>query len=537
MTTSTTETPTRDGKPKKSALRAELTGAVPLLRATGPETGTLDDPGRSLRVACLVWVGLWSFGLFMNNVVSPLVSPDQPLDDAWPWPANPIAFACIFISIVLIGVSRRPALPANRLVDLALLYEVILALAIGIVNQWTPNTTGLSWIAVLILMHPLIVPAPAGKVLVASIAAASMDFVGLAISGARGSELPLLSVMIWTYLPNYVCVVLALVPSRVRLRMEQHRSMARQLGSYQVGELLSRGGMGEIYRAEHRMLVRPAAVKLIRPNVLGDIDEKGRRRVLQRFHREAKVTAGLRSPHTVEVYDYGVTDEGTLYFVMELLEGLDLAALVEQCGPIPPERAVHILLQVCDSLAEAHERGLIHRDIKPSNVCLTHYGSQVDFVKVLDFGLARPSDLSGSDVQLTGETAVLGTPSFMAPEQALGEPAVGPRTDLYALGCVAYWLVTGQLVFEGRRPIEVLTHHVGTLPVPPSRRGELEIPESLDRLILMCLEKDPDKRPASADEVARLLTEVKLLTPWTAERARQWWDTHARLELAPKLSM
>jgi serine/threonine-protein kinase len=525
-------------EPVKSDPQSDLLRAVPLLRATGPETGTLDDPGRSLRVACLVWTGLWSFGLFMNNVVGPLVSPDQPLDDAWPWPANPIALACILVSIALIVVSRRPGLPASRLIDLALIYEVFLALGIGIVNQWTPNTVGLSWIVVVILMHPLIVPAPTAKVFVASFAAASMDGVGLAISGARGSELPQISVLAWTYLPNYICVLLAVVPSRVRLRMEQHRTMARQLGSYQVGELLSRGGMGEIYRAEHRMLVRPAVVKLIRPKVLGDIDEAGRRRIRQRFNREAKVTAGLRSPHTVEVYDYGVTHDGTLYYVMEFLEGLDLEALVQKFGPVPPERAVHILLQVCDSLAEAHERGLIHRDIKPSNVCLSHYGSRVDLVKVLDFGLARSTDLARTDVQLTGEATVLGTPAFMAPEQIVGTPAVGPRTDLYSLGCVAYWLVTGQLVFEGRRPIEVLTHHMSSPPVPPSRRSELEIPEALDRIILTCLEKDPNNRPESADALAKRLTAVlQPLPPWTAERAQQWWDRHARIELAPKLSM
>ena len=473
----------------------------------------------------------------MNNVVGPLVSPGQPLDDAWPWPANPIAFGCILVSIILIIVSRQPGLPPSRLVDLALLYEVILALGIGIVNQWTPNSVGLSWIVVLVLIHPLIVPAPAAKVLVASIAAASMDFVGLAVASARGLELPHLSVLVWTYLPNYLCVVLAMVPSRVRLRMEQHRTMARQLGSYQLGELLSSGGMGEIYRAEHRMLVRPAAVKLIRPKVLGDVDEEGRRRVFQRFHREARVTAGLRSPHTVEVYDYGVTADGTLCYVMELLEGLDLTTLVEKFGPVPPERAVHILLQMCDSLAEAHERGLVHRDIKPSNVFLSHYGSRVDFVKVLDFGLARSTDLAGSDVQLTGVGTVLGTPAFMAPEQIVGEPAVGPRTDLYALGCVAYRLVTGQVTFQGRRPLEVLTQHVSTPPVPPSQRSELKIPESLDRIILMCLEKDPDRRPASADAVAALLAGVEPLLPWTADRALQWWDSHAGFELAPKLSV
>jgi serine/threonine-protein kinase len=508
-----------------------------MLRAATSGTGVFDDPGRSLRIACLAWVGLWSFGLFMNNVVGPLVSPDQPLDDAWPWPANPVAFACIAISVVLFVVSRRTDVSASRLVNLALLYEVVLALGIGIVNQWTPNTMGLSWIAVLILLHPLIVPAPIGRAFVASLAAASMDFVGLGIAGARGLELPPLSVMVWTYLPNYVCAVLAVVPTRVRMRMEEHHTRARELGSYQLGELLSRGGMGEIYRAEHRMLVRPAAIKLIRPDLLGAAGEEERRRVIQRFQREAKVTAGLRSPHTVAVYDFGVTQDGVLYYVMELLEGLDLDALVARFGPVPAERAIHILLQVCDSLGEAHECGLIHRDIKPSNVCISHYGSRVDFVKVLDFGLARPADLQRAEVQLTADMTVLGTPGFMAPEQIVGTPPVGPRTDLYAVGCLAYWLLTGQPVYEGTRPMELFAHHVGTAPLPPSRRTELAVPEQLDRIVLACLEKDPNRRPVSAEALADQLRSVQPLPSWTAERARRWWDMHLESDLVPKLSI
>lgn len=489
----------------------------------------MDDPGRSLRITCLIWVGLWSLGLFMNNIVGPIVSPGQPLDDAWPWPANPVAFGSIGVSLGLFMVAGRPG-PAARLTDLALVYEVVLALGIGIVNQWTPNTSGLSWIVVLILVHPLIVPAPAQKVLAASLAAASMDLVGLAVTASRGTELPPVSVLVWTYLPNYVCALLAVVPSHFRQRMEEHRAKVRELGSYQIGELLRSGGMGEIYRAQHRLLVRPAAAKLIRPALLSSLDEEGRRKLVQRFNREAKVTAGLRSPHTVAVYDYGVARDGTIYYVMEFLEGLDLDALVRRFGPVPAERAVYLLLQVCDSLREAHECGLIHRDVKPSNVCLSRYGSRVDFVKVLDFGLARRTDLIAGDVRLTRETTVLGTPGFMAPEQIVGTPSVGPWTDLYAVGCLAYWLVTAQLVFEGRRPVEVFAHHVGATPVPPSRRSELPVPESLDRVILACLEKDPARRPRSADALIGMLEDVDTPEPWTDERARNWWDMHLAAE-------
>jgi serine/threonine-protein kinase len=285
------------------------------------------------------------------------------------------------------------------------------------------------------------------------------------------------------------------------------------------------------------MLARPAAVKLIRPDFLGSASEEDRRSLVQRFQREAKVTASLRSPHTVAVYDYGVAQDGTLYYVMELLDGLDLEALVERFGPVPAERAVHLLLQVCDSLGEAHECGLVHRDIKPSNVILSHYGSRVEFVKVVDFGLARPADLGGRDVHITAETTVLGTPAFMAPEQIVGAPKVGPRTDLYSVGCLAYWLVTGELVFPGDRPFEVFAQHVSTPPPPPSGRTELPIPESLDRIILACLEKDPERRPASADALAGLLRGVQPLPQWTDERARRWWDMHLGAGRVRKLSI
>lgn len=532
-----TGTITSGGEPSQGTPQKASTTA-PLLRRADSVAGAFDDPGYSLRVACLVWIALWSFGLFMNDVVGPLVSPERPLDDAWPWPANPIALGCILVSAVVFLLSKRPGLPASRLVDFALFYEVFLAFGIGVVNQWTPNSSGLSWIVVVILLNPLIVPAPIGKALVAALAAASMDLVGLAIADARGAELPAFPVITWTYLPNYLAAFLAVVPARVRMRMAEHHATARELGSYKVRDLLSRGGMGEIYRAEHRMLARPAAVKVIRPEVLDQAGEERRRLIVQRFEREAKVTAGLRSPHTVAVYDYGITQDGTLYYVMELLAGLDLDALVQQYGPIPAERAVHVLLQVCDSLGEAHERGLIHRDIKPSNVILSHYGSHFDYVKVLDFGLARPSDVMG-DVGLTAEATVLGTPAFMAPEQIVGTPAMGPKSDLYAVGCLAYWLVTGACVFEADRPVKVLAHHVNTRPLPPSQRSELNIPASLDRIVLACLEKDPERRPASADALAELLRSVQPLPPWTPAQARQWWDLHltSALEETPKLSV
>jgi len=323
---------------------------------------------------------------------------------------------------------------------------------------------------------------------------------------------------------NYVFVIassaLGVILSHMVWRAQQR---ARSLGSYRLEERLGEGGMGEVWRARHRMLARRAAVKLIRPESLGN-DPQSRQVALARFEREAQATASLRSPHTVALYDFGVSVGGRFYYVMELLEGSDAAMLVERFGPVPAARAVYLLRQACESLGEAHAAGLIHRDIKPSNVFVCRYGRAYDFVKVLDFGLVKSSRENGAG--LTAEHVVSGTPSFMSPEQVLGNRTLDARSDLYALGCVAYWLLTGQHVFEGSTAMEVLTEQVHAKPVPPSQRSELPIPPALEKLVLACLEKGAGDRPQSADELAAALADVPLEEPWTQEQARLWWEQH-----------
>jgi serine/threonine-protein kinase len=227
------------------------------------------------------------------------------------------------------------------------------------------------------------------------------------------------------------------------------------------------------------------------------------------------------------LYDYGVSDGGTFYYVMEHLEGLDLQVLVERFGPIPPERAMHLLRQVCHSLAEAHARGLVHRDIKPANIYVCRYGLDVDFIKVLDFGLVKPQPDGGSTfIDITAEHVALGTPAFMSPEQVVGNRPIDGRSDIYAVGCLGYWLLTGQHVFAGRTAMDTILQHAHGKPVPPSRRSHLEIPESLDRLILACLRKTPDDRPATADAVAAWLCTIPTKAEWTPKRAQAWWAAH-----------
>jgi DNA-binding NtrC family response regulator/putative methionine-R-sulfoxide reductase with GAF domain len=298
---------------------------------------------------------------------------------------------------------------------------------------------------------------------------------------------------------------------------------ALAVGSYRLVKPLGSGGMGEVWLARHRFLVRPAAVKLIRHDVAPGA---AREQFVRRFEREAHVTAGLRSPHTVQLYDFGVNDSGSFYYVMEFLNGLDLHQIGTRFGPQPAERVVMLLRQACRSLAEAHERGLVHRDIKPANLFVTRLGTEYDYLKILDFGVVK--EQSGHDAtMLSNQGIVQGTPAFMAPEVVLGEKPIDGRADLYSLACTAYWALTGHTLFEATTPAQMLLHHVQTRPVPPSQRSELPVPEQLDRILMMCLDKDPARRPASALQLDSELVRVRCEAPWTHERARSWWEAHA----------
>jgi serine/threonine-protein kinase len=322
--------------------------------------------------------------------------------------------------------------------------------------------------------------------------------------------------------------IIAIIGSHLVDTMRTSAARMREMGMYKLKERIGSGGMGEVWKAEHRLLARPAAIKMIRSDVLtadgnGQVDF-----LVQRFQREAQITASLRSPHTVELYDFGNTLAGTFYYVMEFLQGFDLDTLVERFGPLPPERATYLLKQAADSLTEAHSKGLIHRDIKPSNIHVGQMGTYNDFVKVLDFGLVKAIPQLGTDeMKLTAEGTTTGTPAFMAPEVALGKTEIDARSDIYALGCVGYWLLTGMLVFEGETPMEIVVNHVKSPPVPPSQRSEFEIPACLDETIMACLSKDPAERPQEMSELAEMLDACQLAERWTQKKAESWWNSHA----------
>jgi serine/threonine-protein kinase len=384
---------------------------------------------------------------------------------------------------------------------------------------------GISWVCVWIVVFPLIVPTTpfrAGVVAVASALLGSLAYLFWAAIIADYPSVPPVATANMLF-PALICALLATLEARIVYRMGRDLEKARRMGSYQLVERLGEGGMGEVWRAQHRMLARPAAIKLVRPEFLGDGSQAVQ--ILKRFEREAQATAALTSPHSIDLYDFGTTEAGDFYYVMELLDGLDLETLIERFGPVKPERAIHFLSQASHSLSDAHHQGLIHRDIKPANIYTCRMGQELDFVKVLDFGLVKHSELDQPDTKLTAESVMTGTPAYMSPEAALGRDA-DARADLYSLGCVAFWLLTGRLLFEGDTAMEILMHHVKTQPPAPSAHSELPIPQALDEIVLWCLEKERDNRPSSAGELLRRLDAIAPEEPWTPERAGLWWEKH-----------
>jgi len=328
---------------------------------------------------------------------------------------------------------------------------------------------------------------------------------------------------VWAFLPTYICALLAVIPASIVRKLGRAVRQARELGNYRLGERLGEGGMGEVYRASHRLLARPAAVKLISPAQLGARDANGQQLLAERFRREASAAASLRSPHTIELYDFGVAADGTLYYAMELLDGIDLQTLVEDHGPQPPGRVIHLLRQACLSLGEAHRRGLVHRDIKPSNLMICRMGTEVDYLKILDFGLVKVE--TPADAKLTAPEVTAGTPAYMPPEAIDGVATLDHRADLYALGCIAYWLLCGRPVFQGSSALAILVKH-GREPPPPMSGGVAPVPEDLQALVMACLEKDPDRRPGDALALEKALAACVGADAWTADHAAAWWARH-----------
>ena len=435
----------------------------------------------------------------------------------------------VVLSLSVFLLVRLRRLPSRVAADVGLVYYVLVAAGIALFEHWEPWPTEyvpihISWVCLWIALYPMMVPTGRGKLALAALTAAAAGPMALLASVAiRGTPLPEVESLTWVILPPFLAVALAVYPGTTLHRQVRSTGKIRELGAYKLRDLLSKGGMGEVWRGEHRLLARPAAIKLIRPRKFANATPIKRRHTVQRFEREARITASLRSPHTVELYDFGVTDDGSFYNVMELLDGLDLKTLVLKNGPLPPERAMHFLAQACDSLAEAHARSLVHRDIKPANLFACRYGLEVDFLKVLDFGLARTAQpFDDREDRITAEGMTAGTPAYIAPELARGAPDYDHRVDLYGLGCVGYWLLSGRPVFHAPNVMAMLHKHIEQAPTPLSRLG-VALPSALEQLVLACLEKEPQNRPTDAGSLRDLLEGIEVDDPWTRERARSWW--------------
>jgi hypothetical protein len=428
---------------------------------------------------------------------------------------------------------------------IGLVFQVLGGFAIAMAQWWglwdgVPDLSsnvnfqrslGISWVAVWVVLFTVVVPTKPWRALLASVVTGATVPFTIALSTAFGGTPTVnASFFFWGFVFPYVVLApgAALIGSRVVHQLSREVRRARELGAYVLEDRLGTGGMGEVWRARHRLLARPAAIKLIRPEVLSEGDGGLQHVIVTRFEREAQATASMRCPHTIELYDFGVADDGTFYYVMELLDGFDLESLVKQFGPLPPQRVLHVLRQVCHALGEAHEIGLIHRDVKPGNIYVCHYGREYDWVKVLDFGMVKTLRPEGeASLTLTGETVMAGTPAYMAPEQSLGDEAIDGRADIYQVGCVAYFALTGQLVFSGRTLVEMMLKHATEAPLPPSSRIDTPIPPQLDALVLRCLSKDRAERPATADELAAAVAAcARGLPAWTSAEAGDWWRAH-----------
>ncbi len=314
-----------------------------------------------------------------------------------------------------------------------------------------------------------------------------------------------------------IVVMTALVGVQTIGTLRREAFAAKQLGQYRLKRRLGSGGMGEVYLAEHQMMKRPCAVKLIRPEKAGDP------RMLARFEREVRATAKLSHWNSIDIYDYGRTDDGTFYYVMEYLPGHNIGEVVEGYGVIPPGRTVFLMDQVCGALAEAHGIGLVHRDIKPANIFCAYRGGVFDVVKLLDFGLAKPTMEKSGDAQLTLAGTVTGSPLFMSPEQASGEDSVDARSDIYSLGAVMYYMLTGQPPFMSDNPLKVMIAHASQ-EVVPLRQINPELPVELDEIVMRCLEKDPDHRFQDVSSLRTALRELVLEDQWSSEQAAKWWS-------------
>jgi tRNA A-37 threonylcarbamoyl transferase component Bud32 len=494
--------------------------------SAGLPADLLSEQARRIVLFSGVSAFMWTFGLTMDTLVLPATLGVEA-------PASAVlleGFAAVVTLLVFLflrfGHVHTSAKCTAGMWVLVLNAALITLFDMSNLSMLEPSIGLPSWTAILILAAAMIMPTTPRRTLIGSLIAAAMGPAVMAIAYLFGRPVLSPGVALVLYLPNFIWAVIATLPAAMFQRMGRQIREARELGSYELVEQIGAGGMGSVWRARHRLLARDAAVKLVKQEALGD-SESAAQAQLRRFEREAQATALLQSQHSIRLFDFGAAVDGSFYYVMELLSGRDLESLVKEFGPLPHERAMYLLRQVCHSLAEAHARGMVHRDLKPANIFLCRMGLEFDFVKVLDFGLVqtRRSDASSAvtETSITAEK-LIGTPAYMAPEIILGRDDVDRRADVYAIGCVAFYLLTGTRVFQNGNQMQMLVDHVHAEAVPPSSRLGAALPREVDAFVLDCLRKNPNDRPQDAAELLERITAYNLAGRWSNGQARAWWQ-------------
>ncbi|MGF1465161.1 MAG: serine/threonine-protein kinase [Sandaracinaceae bacterium] len=487
---------------------------------------TPGDSTLSQRVALFgLMIGLLSLGGFTVRLVLHAVLGNPGTVWSLAWGAHLVA-ALLPLTLWTILRSRRctrrqiEALEVVALWGTALAYQKV---GSHLAPEARPDYAVVLAMNVVFIARAAYVPSTAGRTLwltglvgLPMVVLFYRDFSLLAAAGVIPGHAPVtrtLNAGIWWT----IVTILATLISDTIYGLRREVSRVRRLGQYTLEERIAEGGMGEVYRARHGLLRRPTAVKLIRRERVGE-------QALSRFEQEARLTASLTHPNTVTIFDYGRTEDGVFYYAMELLEGPDLQTVIDATGPLHVGRACRILAQVASALAEAHEAGLIHRDVKPGNVLLVERGGTPDVAKVVDFGLVKEL---GGGATVAEEGTIVGTPLYLSPEAIADRDGVDARSDLYALGALAYVVLTGRPVFRGDTVMHIYTQHLESAPEPPSAHLDTPLPPILERLILECLEKSPIHRPQSAQEVrVRLLAAAEEAPPWDEHDAQAWWRRH-----------
>jgi serine/threonine-protein kinase len=509
-----------------------------VVRAPSSNTGNLvNKPGFSLPPALLEKASTRLCFVSIISAVSTVaffLAQGSLQPEAHAVQQNPVIrllmLGMVLLSFGFLGVQRSGWVSKQTLLYLGAGFQVLIAFMIGLMESTLLTSplfpvVGVSGAALWIVLCGVLIPnAPHLVALTGVFSMLAWPTAYFVAHRSFGSEFIGWNRVLMWIIPLALATVWTALLNRRIYKMEVDSQRAEELGSYTLERIIGQGGMGEVWLAHHRMLRRNAAVKLIRPEILAGQTMRNESVIRKRFEREARATAQLQNPHTVALFDFGMTQEGMFYYVMELLEGIDLQSLVEKHGPMHPGRVKNILIQICESLEEAHRRSMVHRDIKPRNIFLSKLGWQHDFAKVLDFGLVKTA-VAEDESMMTIQGSATGTPAYMAPEVALGGTVDG-RADIYGLGCVAYFMLTGELVFAESSATAIALAHVQKAPERMSRRTEMPIPQSLEDIVLQCLEKDPDKRPRSAQDLARKLEALKDVPTFCRDMAATWWEVN-----------